>query len=887
MNYFKTLLIIMMFGLFTNNSLMAQFGLVSPADSALCVTNTYEFEWNVEQNQVSFEIQIGYDSDFNFLAYRRAGLNLNTHEATLPFADSTYFWRVKAYDVDDNEVISETRMFRTTKYAPDILFPLHMNYCVHKETEVIWSDYGADAYEFIVFSDVALSDTVINKTNLQDTSFAFTLPEYNHEYFWTVRGIFGGCSSDWASINRFRTVRAPAVNFLPEDKAIGLPVPLDTTFRVRFQWDHVDTNDVAEMFVVQVSDTNDFSRLTYDTLFSSDKREILLYFPKDYNKQYFWRVQQEFIGCITEWSEPTSFKLQYAPPQLELPADGRFCVPINADFKWQPVEGASAYTIQICDSADFTSDTVYTFFDLDTTGLNFDLQENMEMFYWRVRASDVNNIGLWSDTFSFMTRQSTPEIVYPPDGSAGIDRYLTFKWQNKGEDAIYDFVLSEAPDFDSVMVDTSVQASEFYYELPEFNKNYFWKIRVAFSDSTYRCESNWSDVFTFRTQLQAPNLISPADSAENVPLIPRFEWTDVETAEYYEIAFSYDPSMEYIIIYRDSIPNTFAQISAFKFNENTTYYWYVRSSNKDGKSLWSEVNMFTTGIDIPERPMLISPVNGQKKLPKDSVTLVWHKEMRAAKYLLEVSTDPYFQTGMLADTIITDTTFTLYGLENYVTYNWRVKSLNDFGESLFTAPWSFRVIDVAPTEAPVLFSPKNNAENLPREQTLSWSEVPNAYGYEVQVATSETFDEASIVEGRRQNWEPVLYIYNLDYDTKYFWRARGWSEAADGPWSDIFNFTTEIDVSVNDGIFSGFDAKITPNPVSENAELLIQMPQSGKLKAEIFDISGNYSDIIIDRFVEKGMHKFTFDAGNYSSGTYLIKITNDEKVISGKFIIQK
>ncbi len=862
----------------------SQFGLVSPADSSWCVSNTYEFEWDVEENLVSFEIQIGYDSLFNSLEYRRGGLTLDKHEITLDYPDTVYFWRVKAYDVDDNETISEVRTFRTRKAAPGLVYPMNMNKCVSRNHEAVWNDIGADSYEFIVYTDSALTDTLIHKTNLSDTSYTYTLPEYNHTYFWTAKGIFGNCGSDWSDIAEFKSLRAPAVNYLPDDGSTGLPVYMDSVFRVRFQWDHIDTNDIADMFLVQVSDTSDFSRLTYDTLFTADKREILLFFPLDYNKEYFWRVKQEFDGCITEWSEQTDFKIQYAPVQLEMPANGRLCVPIETDFKWQPVEGASAYTVQICDSADFVSDTVYTFTDVDTTGMKFDVKENMTMFYWRVRGDDGDNVGLWSDTYSFMTKQSTPDIIYPADGSAGIDRHLTLKWQDKGEDARYDLMLANDPEFEFVLADTNIAGSEFYFELTEFNQNYYWKLRVAFSDSTYRCNSEWSEVFEFRTQLQAPILLSPADSAVNVPLIPRFEWSDVETAEYYEIAFAYEPEMEFIILYRDSIPNTYAQITSFKFKENTTYYWTVRSSNSEGKSMWSEPHMFTTGIDVPERPMLISPANGAKKMPKE-VELLWHSEPRASEYLLEVSTDPFFQ-NLITDTVLTDTTYLLSGLDNFETYNWRVKSLNDFGESKYTVAWSFRVIDEAPDEAPVLFSPKNNSEDINPELTFTWSEVPKAYGYEIMISTSETFDDGTIVESRRQVWDPVHYVYNLDYGTTYYWRARGWSEAADGPWSDIFNFTTQTDVSVNDGIMSGFDAEINPNPVGETAYLNVLSPEAGEISIEIITLQGNKVLQMNNRIIQKGYNLFNIDATQFASGTYIIKIQNKDKSISGKFIVE-
>lgn len=886
MTYIKKMSLFVILSVLISSSAFAEFVLESPADSSECVSNTYTFEWGIDQNLVSFNIEVAYDSLFSFYAYRRAGLAVNSHEVTLPFPDSTYYWRVKATDVDDNEIISDVWMFKTSQLAPEIVYPLDQTLCVQKTATVKWREIMADSYEFEVFADSARTDTVIHKTGLTDTSYTFTVPEYHHKYFWRVNGNFDGCISDWSEMFTFTSLRAPAVNFMPGQSATGIASLEDDLFKVRFQWDHIDTNDLADFFTLQVSDTTDFSRVTIDTMFVNDKREIVLYFPLNYNMEYFWRVKQNFEGCGTEWSEPTSFKLQYEPVTLIQPADSAKCTPIVNEFRWLAAEGASKYTLQISDSIGFDGINADTIYNIDTVSYIYDLVENMSYFFWRVRAEDENNIGLWSETRLFMTKQSPPEPVYPADSAEGIDKMLTLRWQDKGSEANYDIKIASDEEFENILLDTlGVSKAELSFELPDFNESYYWQIRVAYSDSTFECSSDWSDIFEFRTQLQAPQLISPADSSVDVPLMPRFEWSEVETAEYYEIAFAKEPDMEYIIIYRDSIPNTTAQIAAYKFDEHTDYYWMVRATNSAGKSMWSDVNMFTTGIDKPEKPLLISPANTSKKLPLE-VNLVWHSEIRASQYRLQVATDQYFSDNVIADTILTDTTYVLSNLTNYVVYHWRVQSINEFGVSDFTSAWNFRTIDLAPTEAPVLFTPKNNSVDLKTSLSLTWSEVPNAYGYEVQVATDDSFDAGSLIENSRYNWDPAAYLYELDYLTKYYWRVRGWSEAADGPWSDVFNFTTESDVSVNDGVLSGFDAQINPNPVTDRAELQIQMPVAGFVKVEIFDIKGNKIDVLLNRNINAGIQRFDFSASNYAKGTYIIKLTNGNKQIQGKFIVE-
>lgn len=887
MSYFKKFSLILIAGIlfsFTAKSQVVQLAL--PADSSECVSNNYQFEWIGGENVNSFEIQVAYDTTFNFLAFRKAGLTVNRQVVELPEPDSTYFWKVIATDVEDNKIETDVWTFRSKKAPPVLINPPKQELCVRMETEFRWSDIMADSYELTLYADSAGTDTLFQKAGITDTTYIVELESYNYDYYWTVTGLFGNCRSDLPESETFRTYREPAVNIKPENGAKNIAVRKDSAFEVYFEWSHIDTNTVADAFTIQISDTNNFSNIVIDTNFIVEERNIILELPGDYNVEYFWRIKQNFSGCVTDWSDYTSFKTQYEPIELVYPLDSATCVDIMNEFMWNEVDDATTYTIQVSDSSDFMSDTLYSISNVDSLHYKIDLYQNMQMFFWRVRAEDDNNIGLWSDTYSFMTNQSAPNTIYPADSAEGVDKKTTFRWQDKGPDAQYDVIIAEDKLFENVIIDTmGLAAPELEFELPEYNMNYYWRVRVSFSDSIYQCVSKWSKDFMFRTLLQSPMLIAPADSSENINLTPDFEWTEVETAKYYEIAFAKDSIMEFLILFRDSIPTTEIRIGNFKFEENTTYYWTVRSVNDAGKSLWAEPFMFTTGVDKPNKTIHLSPDDGSKKLPL-SVEIVWEDVDRAENYRLQVATNSFFTNEIILDTVIADTNFTIEGLTNFVTYHWRVQSINQFGVSDFTEPWNFRTIDEAPEEAPVLFAPKNNAVNQEIALELSWSEVPKAYGYEVQVSTTETFDDGTLIENSRQNWKTFLYIYNLDYTTQYFWRVRAWSEAADAPWSDVFRFTTKDAVSVNDGELTGFDIQINPNPVVDNAKLDIQIPESGRVVLEIYNLMGGKVQTVFDKTLTEGIHSFDLNLNEYSSGAYIIKASNGKEEIQGKFIIK-
>ncbi len=117
---------------------------------------------------------------------------------------------------------------------------------------------------------------------------------------------------------------------------------------------------------------------------------------------------------------------------------------------------------------------------------------------------------------------------------------------------------------------------------------------------------------------------------------------------------------------------------------------------------------------------------------------------------------------------------------------------------------------------------------------FSWTEAANADAYDIQVATSPTFSEASIVEQAIRitdtEYSPIDFF---EPNTLYFWRIRPSNVCGDGAWTDPQSFRT-VNSQCDTETFSG-------NPIT--------LPGSGRAfvrQSTIFvETQGNISDINI------------------------------------------
>jgi hypothetical protein len=225
-------------------------------------------------------------------------------------------------------------------------------------------------------------------------------------------------------------------------------------------------------------------------------------------------------------------------------------------------------------------------------------------------------------------------------------------------------------------------------------------------------------------------------------------------------------------IVEENLSVTSFEVSGLR--EYTTYYWRVRSRNALGMSDWSEVWNFTTLLPVPSQVALLSPPDGSL-VGTEPVAFLWHESQPGVeRYWFEFAADSGF-TNATVDSTGTDTTTVVIGLQNNMTYWWRVRAQNGTGWGPFSEVWSFSVPVTGmddEQEIPTTFTLTQNYPNpfnpsttiryaLPENAHVKL-EVFNMLGQRVAVLVdgeqaagfhSAVFDGAGLASG--------VYVYRL------------------------------------------------------------------------------------------------------------------------------
>jgi len=220
--------------------------------------------------------------------------------------------------------------------------------------------------------------------------------------------------------------------------------------------------------------------------------------------------------------------------------------------------------------------------------------------------------------------------------------------------------------------------------IPEENQDQFYFL-VRALDRNYN-ESFPSNVITV-TPPDKPTLVMPADGAKNQSDTTLLSWSVVDQAGAYTVEVAADNQFESIVL-TESVLDTQASVTGLE--GLSTYYWRTKTGNAAGHSDYSQAYSFTTGF--PVAPELSFPRSGTVNIPLE-MTFEWYPADSADVYRYQLGTSSFFQEGtVILDTVVTDTSVTISGLDDYTRYYWRVSASNEYGSSNFSEVWALRTV---------------------------------------------------------------------------------------------------------------------------------------------------------------------------------------------------
>jgi hypothetical protein len=871
---------VLLFALF----IFAQQGLISaptqqlPANGDDCVDRDAVFEWSRVKDASRYMYIISTKVDFSDTLKKDLSYNDTTVAFELPDYSTKYYWKVGSHIIGEADSWSEGFVLTTHPAPPSLTSPDDLLTCQAFNQTFSWTAVpNAAKYKIQISTSANFSPTVVD-TQITGTTATFSLDKYYTTYYWRVKGQLVGCETPYSEPRSLSTLVGPPDMAHPRKDSVGVPLG------IQFSW---PATPGANTYELQVSDDANFTNLLVDQMNITEVN--FSWTAPDYNKVYYWRMRSLGQACTSEWSSGFNFRTAYPAAVAVSPGDSIECVPILATFTWEAVPGAITYEVQSSKTNQFLKGSeLFTRTDIPGTSITGNVQSSYSDVFWRVRAKDSANFGLWSEVKIFKTTIEEPLLIGPTDGTTEVPRGITLEWDAPTASKHFNIQISKNDTFTDIELDQdSVIEDKLDVILASYNTDYFFRVRTLLGE----CYSTWSSVFSFKSIQGFPNLIYPDNAESNITTEVQMHWSTVPTAINYDIRFSTD----------DEFKNEFGQ-NGVKTNSllqkdllpNTTYYWKVRSNDQWGTSPWSPVFQFTTGEGFTNVPFLIYPENFSVKLPTTGI-MSWRSANNATSYNLQIADDLNFNEENIVREVlnIKDTTYEYTDLDSFKEYWFRVSSVNQTTTSDYSKPNRFRTIAQPPTDQAVAVKPVDGEGSVPYKKTqFEWTKVPRTdlglaseSGYEMLISENQDFSD-TLIYNKRVFEETISLENTFSPKTTYFWKTRGWNEAGFGPWSEAYSFTTDIVSSVTGGNFD-FGTTIVPNPVQNNAELRFNLDTPGNVNFTIIDQTGKTVFTLENISGNGNQNVLPLNLDNLSNGTYLFKLQTGSKYQSGKIIISR
>lgn len=342
------------------------------------------------------------------------------------------------------------------------------------------------------------------------------------------------------------------------------------------------------------------------------------------------------------------------------------------------------------------------------------------------------------------------------------DDPLPFRWNSKGSVARYEFEISPQADFSSIAAAKTTTVGGAEVRDPLADGHYFWRIKAIDKEGQVSAVSKPRSMSL--TNLGAPQVVTPvAQSQVDFTVTTAMNQLPKAQAQIKWQA----PALLKTFAWQLALDSTFstlvhegqtASLSTLSPSLGSGTYWVrVRGLTADMKSsVWSApvpfgMNVVAKKIDRPDAPILITK-DIQFKLPnsKDrnpaspaSPKLAWKPVLKSQGYKVEISKTANFQGAKSFNVPRTDVLWSQYRPGKYY---YRVFARGE--EGVLSNSSEVGSIDI-PFSGLVL-NPVRNVSSVgselgPKQTAVTWSEVPAAKSYLVQVDTKADFSSPTKV----------------------------------------------------------------------------------------------------------------------------------------------
>jgi len=731
--------------------------------------------FTVVDRAVDYRIEVSEDSSFTVITFEHDGVP-NEEYVTQSFEElsegQTYYWRVRSFDMAENERLSSSvfqfqldDIYPPT--APVRVFPVG-DEVANPRLTFDWSDSvdsNGVVYDLEVATGALFGLRVVNRRGLTNSHHTLTATETlnrDQVYFWRVTA---------------RDTRGNAI----------------TTGAWRLK---VNSHDVR--YRLQISEANSFATIAVDQSdITTEEFELLQVQALSSNVQYYWRVAAGDSAGNERISGTFQFQLQdvYAPSgaiAVYPPPAAKLANP-RADFDWTDAfdETSFTYTLQVSTTEDFAT------YHINASGLSdshfvmtgTNTLARGQQYFWRVRMIDSqNNLG-YTDTWPFSVDE---------------------------KDVRYELDVSKTQSFASLDIsEVNIEQEEFVVD-PVFalddNNTYYWQVRgIDTAGNTRSAVASFSFDLADNYPPSFPDLLYPTRGSTMANPTLALDWSDSTDSNgvTYSVEVATDAAFTQLVggaSAQGLTQSSYTLPSGVRLTRGDTYYWRVSVLDSLGNGAVGQPSTFNVTSKVARY---------QLEIAEDSSFTTMHLSREL--------------NGVVAGNLE-------YELETFEEvadgqdYYWRVTGEDFSGNAVTSAVFTFRLADIFPPTMPDLLYPAHTATVANPVAVLDWSDATDPAGvvYELEVSSSPQFASGSSAVSQTSLTNSNFTLSSaLTRGTTYHWRVRTKDTLNNiGPWSTANKFTVEpkdvrYDLSVGlDSAFTnlhfeaiGLDTVEYPTPV--------------------------------------------------------------------------
>lgn len=299
------------------------------------------------------------------------------------------------------------------------------------------------------------------------------------------------------------------------------------------------------------------------------------------------------------WETPTLSNDTTYFTTLTYPSDNQTGMETNINFKWNKIEQAEKYYIQLSTDTRFnniiksdstTTDTIITFNNL--------LERTR--YYWRIRVKSGGGLGPWSSIGNFVTTVSIPTALPQLVSAREVPTYIgnvNFTWNKINDATQYLVQVSRAQTFATIFKSATVTDTSSILSFFSEGIKYFWRVQ----GENFAGTGPWSNIGEF-TLIYTPTNLELQTSAVNEIIL---SWKDNSATE-----------DGYIIERKQSSETSFTIIDKLTGSVNT----YIDKNADHTKSYVYRVKAYKGDVESEysnEVSFVSVSVNEETPIPKE------------------------------------------------------------------------------------------------------------------------------------------------------------------------------------------------------------------------------------------------------------------------------